>query len=149
MAVDPATISDPKLVRNLLKNAEAAGRSDLVLQCQLRLAEIAGQAYDDQLEREFWTAVAAAEEIATEKNGRTTRLTRTRQKAKRVGVIQCLVDWALDPKTTQGFAILVDGGRPQLTGEAIVVRHAQKFPSDAVRAAEAKLRKHGIDPTKV
>src|SRR5215207_5267371 len=97
MAVDPTTISDPKLLRNLMKNAEKAGRPDLVLQCQIRVAQVAGQAYDDQLEREFWIAVAAAEEIATQKNGRTTRLSRTRQKVKRVGVIQCLIDWAVDP----------------------------------------------------
>ena len=51
MAVDPATIDNPKLLRNLMTNAEKAGRADLVLQCQVRLAEIAGRAYDDQLER--------------------------------------------------------------------------------------------------
>ena len=45
MAVDPTTIDDPKLVRNLMKNAENAGRPDLVLQFQLRLAEIAGRQY--------------------------------------------------------------------------------------------------------
>ena len=145
MATDPATLNDPKLLRNLLTNARNAGREDLVLACQVRLAEIAGQAFDDQLEREFWIAVAAAEEIATEKNGRTTRLARTRQKAKRVGIIQCLVDWAMDPKISQGFSLLVDGGRAELTGEAIVARHSDKFPEEAVRAASEKLARHGVE----
>lgn len=145
MATDPATLQDANLVRNLMKNAERAGRADLVLQCQLRLAEIAGQKYDDQLEREFWTAVSAAEEISTQKNGRTTRLSRTRQKEKRVGVVQCLTDWALDPGTSQGFAILVDGGRPELTGEAIVLRNAEKFSTQAVDSARAKLKARGVD----
>lgn len=128
-----------------MRNADNAGMLDLVLQCQVRIAELAGQGFDDKLEREFWIAVAAAEEIATQRNGRTTRLSRTRQKAKRVGIVQCLLDWALDPSTTQGFAILVDGGHPELTGEAIVIRHASKFPPEAVRAARNKLANHGID----
>jgi hypothetical protein len=146
MAVDPNTVSDPKLLRNLMQNAEKAGLTDLVLKCQVRIAELAGRAYADELEREFWTAVSAAEEIATKSNGRTTRLSRTRQKEKRVGVYQCLMDWALDPKTSQGFSILVEGGYPQLTGEAIVVRHADKFPESVVQAAEQKLASHGVDP---
>ncbi len=119
--------------------------SDLVLECQVRIAELAGEAYDGELEREFWTAVAAAEEISTQKNGKTTRLSRTRQKVARVGVVRCLTDWALDPKVTQGFSILVEGEHPELTGEAIVVRHADKFPADAVTSAKKKLAEHGID----
>lgn len=144
MATDPRTINDPKLVRTLLENARRAGRSDLVLACQTRLAELAGQGFDSQLEREFWTAVTVAEELATERNGRTTRLARTRQKEKRVGVVQCLIDWATDPKVTQGFTILVGAGRADLTGEAIVVRHRDKFPAHAVLAAQQKLREYGV-----
>lgn len=149
MAVDPDTLQDPKLVRNLMKNAEVAGRSDLVLRCQVRLAQLAGRAYDDELEREFWTAVAVAEELATQRNRRTTRLSRTRQKEKRVGVVQCLVDWALDPDITQGFSILVQGGHPELTGEAIVLRHADRFPAEAVRSARDKLVGQEVDLSKL
>jgi len=129
MATNPDTVSDPKLLRNLMQNADKAGMHDLVLKCQIRIAQLAGQKFDDKLEREFWIAVTTAEELATQKNGRTTRLARTRQKAKRVGAIQCLVDWASDPQTTQGFAILINGGHAELTGEAIVVRHADNFPT--------------------
>ncbi len=145
MAVDPDTLDDPTLLRNLMKNAQAAGRLDLVLRCQIRLARLAGREYDDELESEFWQAVAVAEELASQRNGRTTRLSRTRQKVKRVGVVQCLIDWALDPSVTQGFTILVGGGHPELTGEAIVVRHADRFSADAVAAARAKLVDHGVD----
>lgn len=143
MAVDPQTLNDPKLVRQLMKNAGDRGMQDLVLQCQVRIAELAGQQYDEVLEREFWRAVTVAEEIATEKNGKTTRLSRTRQKAARVGVVQCLIDWALDPKITQGFQILV-ASHPELTGEAIVVRHADRFPPEAVQSAREKLAAHGV-----
>jgi hypothetical protein len=149
MAVDPNSLDDPKLVRALLQNAQKAGRKDLVLQCQVRLAQLEGQKYNTQIEREFWSAVAAAEELATAKNGKTTRLNRTRQKAARVGIMRCLEDWAFHKGTTQGFDILVDGGHPELTGEAIVVRHAAQFSPEAVAAARQRLISSGIDPAKV
>ena len=145
MATDPDTLCDPAQLRNLMKNAEKAGRHDLVLQCQVRLAELAGQEFSGPLEREFWAAITAAEEIKTQENNRTTRLARTRQKVKRVGVKQCLLDLALDPNVKDGFRILVEGGYPGLTAEAIVVRHGEEFPPHAVESAAAKLLQHGID----
>jgi hypothetical protein len=44
MAVDPNSLTDPKQVRTLLENAKRAGRNDLVLQCQVRLAKLDGAA---------------------------------------------------------------------------------------------------------
>jgi len=145
MPTDPSTVNDPVLLRNLMANAARAGMSDLVLKCQIRIAELAGQTFDEELEREFWTAVTVAEEIATQKNRRTTRLSRTRQKVRRVGVVQCLIDWALDQHVTQGFELLVEGGYARLTGEAIVIRHADRFPTAAVESAKYKLSQRGID----
>ena len=145
MAVDPDSLTDPKLLRNLLENASRAGRDDLVLQCQIRIAQLAGAQYQTPLEREFWAAVAAAEELASQKNGRKTLLNRTRQKVKRVGIKKCLEDWAFHKGTTQGFDILVQGGHPELTGEAIVVRHASEFSEDAVTAARQRLVDYDIN----
>ncbi len=149
MAVNPESLDDPKLVRNLLENARRAKRDDLVFQCQVRLAQLEGKRYETILEREFWAAVTAAEELASAKNGKTTRLNRTRQKVVRVGIKRCLEDWAFHKGTTQGFDILVDGGHPELTGEAIVIRHSEEFSAEAVAAARERLIKHGIDPLKI
>ena len=149
MAVDPDSLSDPKLLRNLMENAQRKGRDDLVLKCQVRLAKLEGARYDTPLEKEFWAAVAAAEELATAKNGRTTRLGRTRQKVKRVGIKKCLEDWAVHTGTTQGFDILVQGGHPELTGEAIVVRHQSEFAPEIVNAARQRLIDYGIDPSRI
>jgi hypothetical protein len=149
MVVNPESLDDPKLVRNLLENARRAKRDDLAFQCQVRLAQLEGKRYDTPLEREFWAAVTAAEELASAKNGKTTRLNRTRQKVARVGIKRCLEDWAFHKGTTQGFDILVDGGHPELTGEAIVIRHSQEFSPEAVVAARERLVKHGIDPLKI
>jgi hypothetical protein len=145
MAVDPNSLSDPKLLRNLIENALRADRHDLVLQCQVRIAKLAGAQYETALEREFWAAVSAAEELASQKNGRKTLLNRTRQKVKRVGIKKCLEDWAFHKGTTQGFDILVEGGHPELTGEAIVVRHPTEFSDEAVNAAKQRLIDYNID----
>ena len=91
MAVDPETLTDPKLVRSLLQNAKKAGRNDLVFQCQVRLAKLEGQRYDNQIEKEFWAAVTAAEELATAKNGKTIGLRRT------------LLDWRLIRSAVQSI----------------------------------------------
>jgi hypothetical protein len=139
MAVDPDSLSDPRSLRNLLGNALRAEPHDLVLQCQVRIAKLAGAQYETALERDFWAAIAAAEELATQKNGRKTLLNRTRQKVKRVGIKKCLEDWAFHKGTTQGFEILVNGGYSELTGEAIVIRHATEFSDDVVNAAKQRL----------
>jgi len=149
MSVKPESLSDPKLIRVLLENASRKGRNDLVLECQVRLAQLEGARYKAPLEREFWAAIATAEELASAKNGKTTRLTRTRQKVARVGIKRCLEDWAFHKGTTTGFDILVDGGHPELTGEAIVIRHSDEFSAEAVAAAQQRLIKHGVDPLKV
>ncbi len=149
MFPDLSKFTDPQKLRTLAANAERLGHSDYAAKCRIRIAELAGQQYDDLLEREFWEAVTCAEEFKTAENGKTTRLSRTRQKHKRVGTHQCLVDWAFDPKTTDGFHILLETGRADLTGEAIVVRHADKFPPEAVASAELKLSAHGISREQV
>ena len=149
MPVDPESLTDPKLLRNLLENARRAGRDDLVFQCQVRLARLEGARYETSLEREFWAALAAAEEFASLKNGKKTQLSRTRQKVARVGIKRCLEDWAFHKGTTQGFDMLVEGGHPELTGEAIVVRHAADFSEEVVKAARQRLIDYGIDPLRV
>jgi hypothetical protein len=142
---DPSSFTDAAKLRKIIANAERLGQTDLALACRLRIAELAGQKFDDVLEREFWMAVTCAEEFKTQENGRTTILSRTRQKHKRVGALQCLVDWAEDPKVTEGFHILLKAKRPDMTGEAIVLRHAEKFPPETVALARQKLEAHGVD----
>lgn len=60
----------------------------------------------------------------------------------RDGVEGTLKDWALG-KPTRGFAMLIDRGLPELTGEAIVLRHVTSFPSETVDAARERLKEAG------
>lgn len=145
MFPDLKLFSDPEKLRKLMINAKRLGHAEYAVEIQLRIAELAGLSFSDPIEREFWTAVACAEEFKTAENGKTTRLSRTRQKHKRVGAVQCLSDWALDPEVTDGFRILLAAGRPDLTGEAIVLRHPDVFSAEALASARLKLTANGIE----
>lgn len=147
MAADPATMNDPNLVKRLLANAERLGANDLALSCRRRLYELAGQDYDDMLERRLWQAVAAYEESLFRKHGKAQQASYTRRKIKAKGAIQTLTDWALDTKITPGFEALIAEGLPEFTGEYVVVEFAHRFEPHVVEAARTRLRARGYEFT--
>ena len=139
--MDPAKIeqmADRDALRNLMENAKRLERDDIYWLAFKRLCSLEGMAYDDPLERDFYDVLNAYEELLTEKHGRTTKASRTRQKLKNKGVEQCLIDWALGD-LTDGFKLLVEKGLPELTAEYLVVKHATRFPEVAVKAARERL----------
>lgn len=144
MFPDLTKFSEPEKLRKLMANARRLGHNDYAFQIRMRIAELAGLPFRDPLEREFWTAVSYAEEVKTEATGKTSRLSGTRTKHKKYGAVRCLGDWAMDPNPTEGLDSLVEHQRAELSGEAIVIRHADKFSVEAVAAAAAKLAAKGI-----
>ncbi|MDF2983432.1 MAG: hypothetical protein K0Q69_3204 [Devosia sp.] len=149
MFPDLSKFSEPEKLRKLLFNARRLGHHDYAFQIQMRIAELAGLPFSDALEREFWTAVSYVEEVKTEATGKTTRLSGTRTKHKKYGTIRCLGDWAMDPNPSEGLGSLVEHKRAELSGEAIVLRHADKFPAEAVASAAAKLAALGVSREQV
>lgn len=143
---DPAAFDDPGRLRRIIQNAERLGRPDLVLACQARIAELAGQEFDEPIECEFWEAVTMAEEMRSLANGKTTRLTRTRQKHRRDGALKSIEDLVAKPDPAAGFDILVDASRADLTFEAIALRHPESFAEETLEAARSKLTETGVDP---
>ena len=85
--------------------------------------------------------LAAYEELLTEKNGRTTLASRTRQKLANKGVVQCLEDWAVGTAETDGFRALAQAGLIELTGEYLVTKYPDRFSAKAVDRAAARLSK--------
>ena len=67
--------------------------------------------------------VQAFEYTLSEERGKNTRLSRTRQKVAKAGVVQTLSDWAAGSQETKGFRMLLERGMPEFTGEAITLRH--------------------------
>jgi hypothetical protein len=97
------------------------------------------------VEHDFWQMVHTFELLLSEENGKTTKLSRTRQMVTRIGVIPTLANWASRDKDTAGFKMLLEHGMPEYTGEAIVLRHASSFTQEVVAAARGRLVEAGVD----
>jgi hypothetical protein len=136
--------ADPAALRILMANAKRQKRDDVWREAFRRLCELEGMGQTSPMDRDFYRMLAAYEGLLSEKNGRLTRATRTRQKLKNKGVIRCLEEWARSPKATQGFDMLVANGLVELTAEYMVLTHRENFSAEAVFGAGAKLARHGI-----
>lgn len=130
---------DPDSLRQIMENARARGGTRLVDAAFRKLIEILPAEQPGTVEHDFWRSIHAFELVLSEENGKTTRLSRTRQKVKRVGVIQTLVDWAVAKQESPGFRMLIERGMPELSGEAIVLRHPEHFAAEVAEAARARL----------
>jgi hypothetical protein len=141
---DPKTFTDPEKLRKLMANAVRLGYDDLAFGCQMRIAELAGNAHSDPIERAFFTGIVAAEEFRTADNGRSTKLINIRARHKKFGAIRVLSEIMMTPELSDGFAKLVEHKRADLTGEAIVLKHEDSFSVDVVNAARKKLMDQGV-----
>jgi len=138
---------DPENLRSIIKNARERGATELANAAFRKLISILPQERPGTVEHDFWQTIHAFEHALTEERGKTTRLARTRQKVARVGVLKTLEDWALSSKETDGFTMLLERGMPELTGEAIVLRHGRQFGTQVVVAARQRLEAAGVDIT--
>jgi hypothetical protein len=140
---------DEKLLRNWIENARRKGETEVEEAAFKRLIQLLPKENPGTLEWDFWRTIHAFELTLTDENGRTTRLSRTRQKVQRVGVKQTLTDWALGKKETDGFTMLLERGMPELSGEAIILRHANEFDEEVRDAAQMRLTNAGVDTRKL
>jgi hypothetical protein len=126
-------------LRQLMANARRLCRTDIYWKAFGQLCALQGMSKSDPLHRDFAQTLAAYEELLTDKNGRTTRASRTRQKLARRGVEQSLEDWALAVQPTAGFALLMDNDLEHLTGEHLVIKYSDLFSVEAVKRARARI----------
>ncbi|MHA1546630.1 MAG: hypothetical protein ACTSUY_09440 [Alphaproteobacteria bacterium] len=136
-------MTDKNGLQNLMENARKLERDDVYWLAFKRKCALEGMNMEDPLEREFYEVLNAYEELLTIKNGRTTKAARTRQKLAKKGIEKCLLDWALG-SATEGFKLLLDKGLPELTAEHLVVKYRDRFPPEAVKAAEDRLAEYGV-----
>jgi hypothetical protein len=131
----------------VLDRARAQKRNDVYATVFHRMCQLVGSENDDpddSLVRDFYETLAAYEQLLTEKNGRNTIATRTRQKLENKGVHLSLVEWTRGKIETNGFTLLIDAGMPEYTGEYLVTRYATRFPPDVVQLARERLLTHDV-----
>lgn len=133
-----ARCTDKGELRNMMLNARKPGEQSLEDAAFRRLIALVPEAEPGTLEHDFWTVIQAFELVLKEERGRTTLLARTRQKVKRDGIVATLSAWATG-KPTEGFEMLKARRMLELSGEAIILKHADKFPGEVAEAARARL----------
>ncbi|WP_083591094.1 hypothetical protein [Aurantimonas sp. 22II-16-19i] len=138
--------SDPKVLRNLIANARRLGSERVMKAAFSRLCEVQPTALPGSLEHDVWQSIFALEEMISGERGKTVRLSRTRQKISRDGERRTVSDLALKATPSDGFYDLVQRGYPELTFEAVVLRHPQEFDDQTIAAARLRLSDAGLNP---
>jgi len=140
-------LADPIQIKQVMANALRKGDAEAYNRAFRRFCSVTGATHDDpddSLVRAFWETLAAYEMLLAEKHGRTQPAGYTRRKVKEQGVLRCLVDWANATGPTVGFNLLVEKGMWELTGEALVLRYADRFDGNTVSNARKRLEKAGV-----
>jgi hypothetical protein len=114
---------------------------DLAREARRRAVELraASHGIKSTVELELLKALYAYEEVLSEKNKRRTRATRTWQMIDRHGIIGA-AERAVNRKIeATGYKVLVVMGLHDLTFEAVIVRHPDKFSQEVVARAKERL----------
>ncbi len=136
-----ATEVDPEALLQMARNAK--GKSPEVERAALRrLAEVSAKQSPGTVEHACWLMVHAVEALRRLNGRKVARMHRMRPKIERDGEIGALEYCAL--KKTEGFDEVMDYGMPELTAEAIVLRHPTHFSTAAITAARARLEQRGV-----
>ena len=144
-----ATCENETKLRNLIANAIRKKAEEVEYAARRKLIEVrASKDIDDPndpMVLDFWKSISALEYELSEERGKTTRLTRTRQKIGRDGVEETLRYLALQGKPSEGYNLLRDRGMLDLSAEAVVLRFSDRFAPEVLEAARSRLEADGHD----
>ena len=144
---DVSKLQTPDDCRIVMQRAREKDLDDFYRLVFARYCELVGKENEDPsdlLIADFFETLGAYEQLLTEKNGKKTLASRTRQKIANKGVHQSLIEWTRGKVETNGFTLLVQKGLPEYTGEYLVAKYAERFPKDVVELAHKRLQKYDI-----
>lgn len=138
------TLKTPADCDSFERNALDKGRADLALEARRRSIELRAEAYGAKTdaERACVAAIFAYERILTEKNGRTTRASRTWQMIKRHGILGAAERAVNRSDETVGYIALLGKGLEQFAFEVVVAKYPHLFSAEAVQRSKDRLLQH-------
>lgn len=138
-----ANCHDLATLRGIANNAKRLNNT-LVENAALRkLYAVSPDAEPGTLEHDVWQSILALEGALTNERGKTTRLSRTRQKIAKDGEAKTVSDLIVKP-ASEGFHMLLARNWPELTFEAVALRHPERFDADNLASAQARLEEFGV-----
>jgi hypothetical protein len=137
-------MDDADGLRTLMSNAKDQDSTIVFNAAFRRLIDLLPGEAPGSADYDFWRSTFVYEELLAEQSGKKTAVTRVRQKVKRVGVDKTIEELATAKSDGDGFGILIKRGMPELTAEAVVVRHADRFSPGVVETAKSRLAAAGV-----
>lgn len=137
-----ASCADPEKLRQIAANAQKQGNEEVREAARRRLYEVLPVEKPGTLEYEVWQSIHALEDTLSDERDKTTRLARTRQKIKRDGEVRTVADLIMK-RASNGFHMLIERNLPELTFEAVALRHPDRFESYVLEAALVRLQEVG------
>lgn len=129
-------LTDAGRLRQMIRNAK--GKSHAVEAAAFRRLISVLTGYEaGTVQHDCWSMVETIEELRRSAGRKVSRMHRMRPKIAKDGEIGALEYCALNE--TPGFEEILAFGRPELTAEAIVLRHPSHFSAEALAAARTRL----------
>jgi hypothetical protein len=135
----------PEKLRQIATNAHKQGNETVREAARRRLYEVLPSEKPGTVEYDVWQSIHALEDTLSHERGKTTRLSRTRQKIQKDKEVQTVADLVMK-RASEGFHMLAERNLPELTFEAVALRHPDVFDEDVRRAATERLHEIGYKP---
>ena len=141
--MDPrvARLKTPQDCERFAKNAEALNEPELAKAAKRRAVELRALEHgaESDAEREALEAIYAVEEIATQRNGRKTKASRTWQSITRYGILPTVERVVSRAKATDAYNDLVELGLDEFTFESVVIKYPDLFKAETVERAKERI----------
>lgn len=129
---------------NLAVNALENGNLDLAQRAKRKAVELRARLHEanNDVEREGWEAVEAYEAVMTERRGKKFRAQRTRQMIARHGMTEAIKRAVNRDDDPTGYTSLAGMKMPDLSFEAIVIRHPDVFGDEVVQKCRERIARY-------